>query len=76
MPPLTAHRTRASPRENILDFALPEALLESLAGGKWLGELNRLSSKRVSLMRIDIVNCTNISRVVYVYCLHQQSYVD
>ena len=33
----------------------------------------------VHLMRIDIVNCTNISelkQVVYVYYLHQQSYAD
>ena len=47
-------------RENISDFALPEALLESLAGGKWLGEPNRLSSKHHSWSVIDEVSeaCT------------------
>ncbi len=47
-------------RENIPDFALPEALLESLAGGKWLGEPNRLSSKHHSWSVIDEVSeaCT------------------
>ena len=43
----------------------------------WLYYLARVVS--ASLMRIDIVNCTNISelkQVVYVYYLHQQSYVD
>ena len=47
-------------RENVPDFALPEALLESLAGGEWLGEPNRLSSEHHSWAVIDEVSeaCT------------------
>jgi SagB-type dehydrogenase family enzyme len=43
-------------RESVTDFALPEALLDSLAGGECLGEPNRLSSEHHPWPVIDEVS--------------------
>jgi SagB-type dehydrogenase family enzyme len=45
-----------SDRESVADFALPEALLDSLAAGEWLGEPNRLSAEHHPWPVIDEVS--------------------